>query len=403
MIEEQFTGYDIFCAALVLLPIIIAGCVIGFCFTLLIQPVSADTLISFASQDGTLDVTHGNNTFSYYHSDTGWNVKNNPANYIETSANTGTVDWISIARGGISVNTTIPAGKVLTSAKVTVYGYWKTNSLGSLSSSMIKFTPASHTSYVYGDYDATDFTKLSSDVSYANFGTGPDMINYTVNDLTYINTTGYTGFMFAITNDVENNAPTWQPSKSITLDICSVSYSGGTYKPFITLEYEDTEPTPTPTPTTTATTATPTTTATTPPVTTTPITTLPPGVYCENQTGNITLNLNSRTTTSMTWVWNLTENITRIAEDGLFVLNFDNTSNTYQGTRYSPGTWHRLKIYNNTDFGQLNCITDTVVTTTQLPIMPSTELNTGGIFETFLSYWWFWFAGILVILILVRK
>lgn len=109
-------------------------------------------------------------------------------------------------------------------------------------------------------------------------------------------------------------------------------------------------------------------------------------LQCQNQTGNISINLFFNSTTSLGWQWSDPGNITKIAEDGLYVLSFDNSSDYFIGTGYSPESWHKLKIYNETDFGQLNCTTDAVpITPTPIPIMPSTESNVNPV--NLFSYW----------------
>ena len=141
---------------------------------------------------------------------------------------------------------------------------------------------------------------------------------------------------------------------------------GSIYSPqnFEILQLE--EPTPTPTETT---------------IEPTPTETLSV-IICENQIGNIAINLSERTTTSLKWVWEDPTSITKISQDGLYILNFDNSSESYTGTGYTPASWHHLKIYNDTDFGQLICRTDDIVHP-GIPIMPSTEQN-----FSLLGYWW---------------
>lgn len=125
-------------------------------------------------------------------------------------------------------------------------------------------------------------------------------------------------------------------------------------------------------------------------------------LQCQNQTGNITINLFSNSTSTLGWNWQDPGNITKIAEDGLYVLSFDNSSDYYIGTGYLPESWHKLKIYNQTDFGQLNCTTDAVpVTPTPIPIMPSTESNANlsGLF----AYWWVVAGGLIAAMLVFGK
>jgi hypothetical protein len=140
----------------------------------------------------------------------------------------------------------------------------------------------------------------------------------------------------------------------------------------------ESEPTPTPTPTETI-----------------------PVISCNDQTGNISLNDSFITQSSIGWYWDIANNITKISNDGLYVLNFDNSSNSFIGTGYAPSTYHRLKIYNDTEYGELNCTTTGLTQEAQhLVINPSTDRKTD--LSGLLGYWWIP-AGVIILLLLFGR
>jgi hypothetical protein len=143
------------------------------------------------------------------------------------------------------------------------------------------------------------------------------------------------------------------------------------------------EPTPTPTP------------APTP----TPTPTLPPYNPCVNQTGNITIDLAAATTTSLIWYWDESVNLTKVALDGKNKNSFDLDESSYTGTGFDPGTWHRLKIYNATDYGMLNCTTNPENKIVTIPVMPSTE-NDGWLKA---GNWWILAVGLIGVVVVFKK
>jgi PKD repeat protein len=107
---------------------------------------------------------------------------------------------------------------------------------------------------------------------------------------------------------------------------------------------------------------------------------------CEWPTGNLTPVLSQVSDTTLGYSLSLADNLTAISFDGLFELAFDNTTDSIVFNNLQPSTWHRFKIYNETEWGMLNCTTNaTPVTPTPLPVMPSTD-SMGGI--NFAAYWW---------------
>jgi hypothetical protein len=156
------------------------------------------------------------------------------------------------------------------------------------------------------------------------------------------------------------------------------SENGTYYKDDLFTVTSESEPTPTPTPTETI-----------------------PVISCNDQTGNISLNDSFITQSSIGWYWDIANNITKISNDGLYVLNFDNSSNSFIGTGYAPSTYHRLKIYNDTEYGELNCTTTGLTQEAQhLVINPSTDRKTD--LSGLLGYWWIP-AGVIILLLLFGR
>jgi hypothetical protein len=157
-----------------------------------------------------------------------------------------------------------------------------------------------------------------------------------------------------------------------------VYFTGGDNYDLIFTVTSESEPTPTPTPTETI-----------------------PVISCNDQTGNISLNDSFITQSSIGWYWDIANNITKISNDGLYVLNFDNSSNSFIGTGYAPSTYHRLKIYNDTEYGELNCTTTGLTQEAQhLVINPSTDRKTD--LSGLLGYWWIP-AGVIILLLLFGR
>jgi len=125
----------------------------------------------------------------------------------------------------------------------------------------------------------------------------------------------------------------------------------------------------------------------------------PPYNPCQNQTGNITIDLAAATTTSLIWYWDESVNLTKIALDGKTKNSFDLEESSYTGTGFQPSTWHRLKIYNATDFGMLNCTTNGANIIMTIPIMPSTE-NSGWLPA---GVWWILPVGLVGLMVVFKK
>ena len=125
-----------------------------------------------------------------------------------------------------------------------------------------------------------------------------------------------------------------------------------------------------------------------------------PSAVCFNQTGNITISLESRSQSSMKWNWNATENITVLSVDSIFRY-FDPAVGNFTVTGFLPSSYHTIRISNATDFGMLNCTTNATPPAPWQPeIMPSTEWNAKP--ENLLSFWWV-IPVLIVIWLLFRR
>jgi hypothetical protein len=136
--------------------------------------------------------------------------------------------------------------------------------------------------------------------------------------------------------------------------------------------------------------------ATPTPTPTSIITPSPYNGFCDNQTGNVTLSLASSSLTSLGWQWN--ESIILLSFDNWIQSTFDNTSQSVIFNTLLPGTRHLIKIYNGTEYGAMNCTTNSTPPAPYVPVMnPSTDTSATGV----LSYWWV--GALLVGLVVVFK
>lgn len=113
-------------------------------------------------------------------------------------------------------------------------------------------------------------------------------------------------------------------------------------------------------------------------------------IGCENQTGNISVALYGVNETALAYGWDINSTITALSFDFLF-YDFNAWDPFITIGDLLPGTVHRFKVSNETDYGLLICRTnETVVVETQKPwtpdINPSTEVNYAP--ENLFGYWW---------------
>lgn len=117
-----------------------------------------------------------------------------------------------------------------------------------------------------------------------------------------------------------------------------------------------------------------------------------PFTACKDQAGNLTINLSNVTDHSLGFDWDIAYNLTQLSFDAYFI-DFDNSSSSYFFSGLQAESWHRVKIYNLTENGSMNCTTNVTVI---IPppwspdINPSTEkdFRIDTVFSKALDYWW---------------
>ena len=201
---------------------------------LLVGTVSADTLILTAEHDGYV-TENTDQSWVAMRNDIG-DANVDSANLVNSRTKaTDTVDVYSYNERGIVVwNTSILAGAAIQNAVVSISGFSKFAELGESGQSIIDCYPANPLDYANGDYDATTFTKMASDIPYASFSTNWN--NFTLNaaGLEKINTSGYSSYMFSRSADTDNSSWTW-----VTYGASGYFYDSLTTvtKPFMTITY----------------------------------------------------------------------------------------------------------------------------------------------------------------------
>jgi PKD repeat protein len=244
--HDQFSLYDIGCAALVLLPLIITAVIIAVGLMMLVYPVSATTETINATYIGSMG----------YETAANWTVMRNAASAtdIETGAIWGGTlsssstsgvygyyvkSWVSFPTSSLPDNASVD------SAYVTFYTSSISNALGSMNSSLVDFTKPSdgQTVVAKADYSLTTFTRQANDLTYASIAAVNGSNNFTLysSQLSRINVTGRTGYMIESNYSVEGAAP-WSSSKLSKIQYQSLTSAGGLYPPRIIITYHTPAP-----------------------------------------------------------------------------------------------------------------------------------------------------------------
>ena len=125
------------------------------------------------------------------------------------------------------------------SAVFSAWGYTRDNYLGSLGASLLYFTPASDTTFSAGDYDATNFTRIADDITWAGWTDG-GWNNWTLNSLgiNSIDKAGFTHIMMTLSSDPDNSGLVYRSGGYYTRYFYrGMAYDEGNYKAFLTIEY----------------------------------------------------------------------------------------------------------------------------------------------------------------------
>jgi len=219
-----------------------------FLLTLLILPVSADTVIVFANYD------------HYFQSgdDAAWGVINRVASSGVTDNTPTTTDrsgYVAAASGSPNMNyfarvivnfpfnNTMPTGSTITGATVEVYGNSKANALGTVNASIIDYKGASMppTTAMWG---STSYTRQASDIEYVSFST-TGYNAWTLTNYSMISTTGgNTSFILTHSADVDNSALVWASTATSGFLIRPLEYSSGVAAPKLTITFTPPDTTP---------------------------------------------------------------------------------------------------------------------------------------------------------------
>jgi PKD repeat protein len=100
---------------------------------------------------------------------------------------------------------------------------------------------------------------------------------------------------------------------------------------------------------------------------------IPPVLQCVDAAGNIPVLLSGSTYNSLNWTW-VASDVTKVSLDGVYLnADIDNSSPFLRTSGFSGDTWHMFKIYNSTDYGRLNCKTNTSALGGQVDVYPVSQ------------------------------
>ena len=158
--------------------------------------------------------------------------------YLPSSANN---QYQSLERAVMLFDTSaIPDSETITSATLSIYGYEKTNNLGSLDIALDKSSPASNTALVGADYNIANWSgvRQANDITYANFTTGAYndfVLNAT--GLGNIIKNGVSKFGYRLANDIDNTAPNWVQEVDSRMSAYSAETIGTSQDPKLVVVY----------------------------------------------------------------------------------------------------------------------------------------------------------------------
>jgi len=139
----------------------------------------------------------------------------------------------------------LPDDCVITSARLTVYGYTKLNegSWANLKLNVYASAPASETALAAGDFDSLGSTPLcDTDLDYDDFDSGNGANTFALNadGLAAISKTGITKLgLREVTYDVGGASPTWVTNKRMIFNGYFADKSGDDYPPVLSVTYAD--------------------------------------------------------------------------------------------------------------------------------------------------------------------
>jgi PKD repeat protein len=243
--RDQFSLYDIGCAALVLLPLIITAGIIAVGLMMLVYPVSATVLRIYPTSDNGVGQQTANETWANLRAAAGSEVsKASNINYaprLGVSSTTATGKYFRFTRLVQSYNVSaIPDDAVITNVTWFLGRTFKATDEGTPSFGATGGTLADNTTVAFGDYDAFGSTEYITRVNYTAIGTSP---------IFYLNAAGIaaidkTGFFVLYGRDSWDldNDPTgivWSggSTKYTQLQVYSVTSTTEAYRPYINITY----------------------------------------------------------------------------------------------------------------------------------------------------------------------
>ena len=213
----------------------------------MVLPVSAYTYIGNATHDGAVTMgvpsdPNSNYTWNALANGVGTSVGNSPESdsNINVKSNSST-SWSSNINSIITFDrSSIPAGSTITAVSVGVFGYYKSNILGTPYPALliINATPTNYDSYVAGDYASTGFVELAPALPYSSFSTtGWNNFTFNAAGINMVNSTnGKFAIMFTQSNRTLNISPhATGGSQFEQMDWRPLGYSNN--KPQITITY----------------------------------------------------------------------------------------------------------------------------------------------------------------------
>jgi hypothetical protein len=243
---DEFDGWDITCAALVLLPIIICGIIMGLGLVWLVHPVNADTLITNVVNDTNAQELDPGATWAlaraggtggaYVYID-----KTTTNSRFEYQGGTSSNTFDELDRGTLTFNfSALGSTATISSGKITVYAWAKEADVGEFNASLVDGLPVNPMSLVATDFVKTNNVRQANDILYADMPgdwSHSVMANWTLTNLTFINKTGLTVYYAMFSQDRDNLVPAWGSGAADQWLWRSMEYSSGTYAPFATIVY----------------------------------------------------------------------------------------------------------------------------------------------------------------------
>jgi PKD repeat protein len=176
------------------------------------EPPTATFYLESTNEDSGLRRTAVDEDWSTIISGDGNDVylTNTTHTFIGMAGSTTNNQYAANVRNGYCFNTSeIPDNATVTSSYVSIYGSTGgQTALGSLTATITGFHPDDPQSLTAADYNKTDQNIYTTNISYSTWST-VGYNNFVFENLTAINSTGYTCFVVRSTKDVDGVAPTW--------------------------------------------------------------------------------------------------------------------------------------------------------------------------------------------------